>query len=436
MKKLFVTLFSFMIAAMSVHAQMEPSKALSKAGKALSSYNLDPSSNKAKLDEAIELIEIATNSPETNGSFKTWNTRGEIYDALASIDFNQLIIDPSHVPAHPEAALTAVESFQKAYELAEKKYQFKEVLSNMSSAALKLNIFANSYIQQQKYADAFQALEKVYQVNKFLKEQGKDPVVQDEEIQNHIFVMAYCAQLAGNKEAAKKYYKELYEAGTAEPTVYAQYFNLLAEEGDSTAIDILNKGREMFPENTEILFAEINYYIREEKFDILEVKLKQAIEREPENPSVYSALGNVYMNLFQQEFETNGESDLAKKYFEDALNYFNKSLELNPKQFDALYSIGSMYYNKAVILVKQANELPLSENKKYDELVAKSNALMDQALPYFKRAESINPNDTNTLIALKEIFARKNDFDMVKEFSNRLENVKNGQQNAEPYFKM
>lgn len=425
-----------MMVAVALNAQMEPSKALSKAGKALSSYNLDPSSNKAKLDEALELIEIATNSPETNGSFKTWNTRGEIYDAQAAIDFNQLIIDQGHIPVHPEAAFEAVNSFQKAYELAEKKYEFKDALKGLSTAASKLNIFANSFIQQKQYDKAFEALELVYTVNDFLKEEGQDPVVSDEEIGNHVFVMAFCAQLAGNREAAKKYYKQLYDAETQEATVYAQYFNLLNDEDAPNALEVLEKGRKLFPENTEILFAEINYYIRAEKFDILEVKLKEAIEREPDNPSVYSALGNVYMNLFQQEFETNGETDLAKKYFDDALNYFNKSLELNPNQFDALYSIGSMYYNKAVILVKQANELPLSESKKYDALVAQSNELMNEALPYFKKAESINPNDTNTLIALKEIFARQNNFDLVKEFTTRLDNVKNGIENKESYFKM
>ncbi|MAT53618.1 MAG: hypothetical protein CMN32_04000 [Saprospirales bacterium] len=436
MKKLVVTLLSFVMVVMALNAQIEPSKALSKAGKALSSYNLDPSSNKAKLDEALELIEIAANSPETNGSFKTWNTRGEIYDALASVDFNQLIIDQTHVPAHPESAFTAVESFQKAYELAQKKYEFKDALKGLASAASKLNIFANSYIQQKKYGEAFKALELVYTVNNFLKEQGKDPVVNDEELDNHVFVMAFCAQLSGDKESAKKYYKQLYDAGTQEATVYAQYFNLLNEEGDPNALEVLEKGRKMFPDNTEILFAEINYYIKQEKFDVLEIKLIEATEREPDNPSVYSALGNVYMNLFQQEFETNGDTELAGKYFNDALKYFNKSLELNPKQFDALYSIGSMYYNKAVILVKQANELPLSETKKYNELVEKSNELMNEALPYFKKAESINPNDTNTLIALKEIFARQENFDLVKEFTTRLDNVKNGVENTESYFKM
>jgi hypothetical protein len=87
-----------------------------------------------------------------------------------------------------------------------------------------------------------------------------------------------------------------------------------------------------------------------------------------------------------------------------------------------------------VELVKKANELPLTKAKEYDALIKESNTLMDTSLPYFKRSESINPNDINTLIALKEIFARMNNFDMVKEFTARFDNVQNGGKNETSYF--
>lgn len=435
MKKLIFSLLTLFSVYGVMFSQQDPSKALGKAGRALSSYNLDPASNKAKLNEAIELIKIAANSPETNGLFKTWSTRGEIYDALASQDFNRLIIDSEHQPQHPESAMEALNSFIKALELAAKKYETKEALEGIKSAGSKVNIFSNSYIKAQEYDKAYASLDRVFSSNKLLLENGKDPLIPEPEIDNHLFVMAYCAQLAGMKDSAKKHYSELYDKGSNEPSVYAQYFNLLNDEGDEKALEVLTKGRQLFPDNTEILFAEINYYIRLEKFDVLEEKLKDAIEREPNNASVYSALGNVYMNLFQHEFEANGESAQAQEYFGSAKKYFDGALGINSKQFDALYSIGSMYYNKAVILVKQANELPLNETEKYNKLVARSTELMDGALPYFKRAEALDPNDINTLVALKEIFARRNDFELVKEFSDRLENVHNNIPNDQPYFK-
>ncbi len=437
MKRVLITLLSLLVFTLATQAQEDPGKALSKAGKALSSYNLDPSSNAAKLDEAISMIEIAAKSSETNSDVKTWQTRGEIYTAVADADFKQIIVNPEFIPTDRsiEASFKAVESFKKALELAQKKYQTRDALKGLKEIGQKINMFANQLIKGQQYGKAAKLLELVFEVDDILKNKGEEGIIQPEEFDNTTFVMAYCFQIDGKKDKAIKYYQQLYEKGTEEPTVYAQLFNLLNEKEDPKALEVLEAGRKKFPEDTEILFAEINYYIKLEKYDVLEQKLKEAIEREPNNPSVYSALGNVYMNLFQEEFEKNGDSDLAKQYFQNALNYLEKAIELDPKKFDAYYSIGSMYYNKAVILVKQANELPLSENKKYEELMAQSTELMNTALPYFKKAEAINPNDINTLIALKEIFARRNEFDLVKEFTTRLEKVQNGEENTEPYFK-
>ena len=61
--------------------------------------------------------------------------------------------------------------------------------------------------------------------------------------------------------------------------------------------------------------------------------------------------------------------------------------------------------------------------------------LFDQALPYFKRSESIAPNDINTLIALVEIFARKEDEVISLAMKKRLDIVKAGGKNQTSYFK-
>ena len=93
---------------------------------------------------------------------------------------------------------------------------------------------------------------------------------------------------------------------------------------------------EKFPENTEILFAYINYLIGEGQYGELENALKKAIAAEPTNPSVRSALGNVYMNLFTEEYADNGDTELSKDYFTKALDYFQQAIDIDPKQFDAI----------------------------------------------------------------------------------------------------
>ncbi len=436
MKKLLFSLLALFFFSTLIFSQEDPKKALSKAGRALGAYNLNPTDNDAKLNEAKEMIEIAATSDEMAGQFKTWQTRGEIYNTYSEKDMAMLSMgaEANFTPKHIDAPYTAAESFEKALSLAQKKFEKKDALSGLNEAARKLNQIGNYQINKQDYAGAFKSLYKVYEVNNLLLEKGGEAVINAEEINNQKFVMAYCAQAGGNSAAAKGLFKDLYEAGTDEPSVYAQYFNILNAEEDPEALKVLEEGRTKFPENTEILFAQINHLIQKGDYKKLETVLQDAVKAEPNNPSVRSALGNVYMNLFTDEYSVENESDLSKDYFAKSLDYFNQAIELEPKQFDALYSIGSLYFNKAVEIIKVANELPLDQSKKYDAMTKEANGLMETALPYFKNAESLNANDMNTLIALGEIFARMNDFEKSGEFKKRLQTLKDGGTNEASYF--
>ena len=87
--------------------------------------------------------------------------------------------------------------------------------------------------------------------------------------------------------------------------------------------------------------------------------------------------------------------------------------------------------------LQEIGKLPLTKenDRKYAEKEKEVNAMFERALPYFQKAESINPNDQNTLIALKEIFARKNDLEKSSDFKKRLETVQGGGKNPTSYFK-
>ena len=50
-------------------------------------------------------------------------------------------------------------------------------------------------------------------------------------------------------------------------------------------------------------------------------------------------------------------------------------------------------------------------------------AIFDQALPYLEKAEKIDPSDKNTIIALKEIYARKGNFEKSNLYKARLEKM-------------
>lgn len=439
MKKFVAGLIALVIFTNFVSAQDDPEKALNKADKALAAYaqNLDPTSSEAKLNEAVQLIEVAAAADVNKGKVKTWQTRGEIYNALSDKDLTSMIKDPEFKPKNPEAPLKAAESFLKAAELATKKFETKEAVKGMTESAGKLNNIGNSQIKRNDYAGAYKSLDMVMQVNEVVVKNGNEPIIPADDMPNHKYVVAFCASAAGNKEVASKLFKELIDADKAEAPVYAQYFDILYKDGNKDeAWKIFEKGQEKYPTSTELLFAGINAKIVEKDYDKLKKMLAKAIAAEPENASIYTALGNVYMSLFNEEYAKNGNNETATSYFDESLKYFNTAVTKDPKQFDAIYSIGSLYFNKAVEIIKVANGLPMDKEsqKKYTAMMEESKQLMATALPYFQKTEAMEPNDLNTLIALSEIFARQND-PKSQEFKTRLEKVRAGGKVDSSYFK-
>lgn len=383
------------------------------------------------------MMDIAAAADVNKGKVKTWQTKGEIYNALSDQDLMGMLKNPDYSPLHPEAPMVAAESFIKALEVATKKYETKDALQGMAESVGKLNNIGNSQIKAQDYKGAFKSLEMVMKVDEVVRKNGGDPVIADADMNNHKYVVAFCASAANEKGVAKKLMKELYEGGSEEASVYAQYFDMLYKDGQKDeAWKVFDKGQTKFPSSTEIMFAGINAKIAEQDYPALKKLLEKAVAAEPNNPSVYTAMGNVYMNLFNDEFAKDKTSATAKNYFDESLNYFKQAIAIDANQFDAIYSIGSLYFNKSVEVIKVANALPMNAEgqKQYKVLMAEATELMATALPYFQSTEKMQPNDLNTLIALSEIFARTNDYEKSKEFKARLELAKSGKDVGSSYF--
>jgi len=124
--------------------------------------------------------------------------------------------------------------------------------------------------------------------------------------------------------------------------------------------------------------------------------LEEAIANEPEKAELHFALGSA--------------KDTQKDY-EGARASYEKAAELNPEYFDAYYNLGAIYYNQAAEITKKMNELGLDEQTEYDKYQVQSVDLFKQALPFFEKGHGINATDRNTIIALKEIYAKIGDFD-------------------------
>jgi tetratricopeptide (TPR) repeat protein len=219
-------------------------------------------------------------------------------------------------------------------------------------------------------------------------------------------------------------------------SIYEALYQIESEKDVNAAYVYLEEGRKLFPDETSLLFVDINHHLKIGKLDVLIDKLKAAIAKEPNNVSLYTVLGSVYDNLYQKTAET--DKAKAEEYFNSSLDYYNQAVAKDPKNVDAVYSIGALYYNAAAVITQKMtaleNDYSKEGLKKYKEMRDQVFAQFDKALPFFKKAESLDPNDSNTLIALKEIFAKKNDLTTSTEFKKRLETVQGGGKNAKSYF--
>ncbi|MEZ4909132.1 MAG: tetratricopeptide repeat protein [Saprospiraceae bacterium] len=426
MKKIIFILLSIILTGTMINAQ-DSKDLLKKSNKLLTSFYFDQNENANDLVEASKLIDQALELPDAQSNWKAWLTKGKIYNEIANADVKSKILDPKYVIKNPDAAITAFEALKKASTVLEKPKQITEVLKLMQETENHLNNIAAYDFQDGNYSASYQNFKRTFEAYDLFKQNGEekdsrlsDPATMSEQ---NLYT-GYSAYYGENKNDALKYFKALADNDTDQPFVYEALFNIYADQNNETeAMKYLETGRNKFSNDTGLLYAEINYYIKKGKLNELIDKLKTAIELDPKNVTVYTTLGSVYDQLNTKAYE-NGDSTAQKEYFNDALTYFNKALEIEPNNFDATYSIGALYYNHAANYTqeinKYANDFSSAGTKKYNDLKKQMLELFTTAKPYFEKAYNINEKDLGVLQALSEISARQDKLDEAKIYRDKL----------------
>ncbi|MBT8219361.1 MAG: tetratricopeptide repeat protein [Bacteroidia bacterium] len=440
MKKLLSLAFLFVFAIGAASAQ-DITKQIKGAKKLVNAYKLN--NDISKITEAKSIIETIFKNDAAKSNFDALIAKGDVYAALSSHDSAEKLkaeaLGQTYEAQYVGMAVKALEAYKMALPLAEKGSQKKAVVSGYDNVDNALASEADAAFTSQDWDLGMKACEGILESSVFLEENGKTGIIADEETRD---LWEYYAGLAASNteqyDVARKHLSKLVKKGSTNGDVYKEMFNVAVAEGkEDEALGYLAKGREVDPENATLLFAEINYLIKKEEYGKLETLLKVAIEREPDNPSVYSTLGTVYNQLFKKSNDE-GDKAKAKEYFDKALDYYNQALGVDSEFFNAIYSIGELYYNSAAAVITdlQALESDYSKEglKKYEAKKEEMMTFFDSALPYFKRAEKLDPNDRNTMIAMKEIFARKGDIETSNQIKERIDKLTAGEKFEKPFF--
>ncbi|WP_375584712.1 hypothetical protein [Cyclobacterium xiamenense] len=445
MNKIIVGMLALVLVAVSVQAQQADARA---AKRALAEYRLDPHASTAKLKKAIAAI-LPEPAGEDVSDPRFYILKGEIFNTLAS----QIVLvkqtglgSLEELPQVDGVALKAFNALTTAVEkhaqsVNSPSYLLRDAMKGMQEAQGMLYNFGSYAFEALDYGSAYLHFSSGLACHEILKSQGEGSVLDDAyALMDQKYVTGMAALNNQMPEAAKPLLEELYQANYDNPAIYEGLYTVHAN-GEAANLDAayryLKTGREKYPQDASLLFAEINHFLKLSRLDELTDRLKTAINREPENQSLYLTLGSVYDNLYQRESSA-GNSEQADKYFDQAFTYYSQSLEKDPTNFDALYSTGTLYYNRAASLTMTLSEMSgdfsAAGRGQFEALEAEVFAAFDKALPYFQKAEGINPNSVETLIALKEIYARINEPETSDALEERLEHLRNGGTNATSFF--
>ncbi len=411
----------------------DPEKDVKKADSKVASFYLDPSANVSKLWDAKTLIDGASENDVVKNQVRTWAVKGKVYNAICSHESDSILIGQQFGKPYKvkfrDAALTAYQSWLKSKELATKGHESKDALEALSETYRYLNNYGIQAYEAGDFKSAYNHFDAVVKIDQMLLAANMKPVLTTpEELNKQKYLSAACAINANMLDVAFPYLEDLRKANYSESFIYEGLYKYYLDKDEKKAEDALAEGREKFPNETALLFNEINHYLKKGRLNELVDKLKIAIEKEPGNVSVRTTLGNVYDNLCQKEWEA-GAMDKGNEYYTQAEKYYKEALAISGTDFNSLYSLGALYYNKAALISKEANKLSSDYTKegtrKYNDKKAEMESYFDKALPYFEQAEKIDPKDKNTLIALKEIFAKKSQFDKSNAYKVKLEALGN-----------
>ncbi len=227
------------------------------------------------------------------------------------------------------------------------------------------------------------------------------------------------AEIGRNFPRAYKIYSELETMGYDEPILYSSLSNVAMALGDTMkSEEFALKGRELYPENLDLIFAEANIHIFGGNIDRARDILNLAIEKDPENPNLYFAFGANYDKMAQDTTYTEEEREFA---FQEAVKAYEIAIELAPDYFDAVYNLGVLYFNKGIKIYEEADERLRQSHDfvQYEKDEKEFRDIWLQAQPYLERAkEMIDENDPNfqvVILSLVELYARTNQPEKMEE---------------------
>ncbi len=181
----------------------------------------------------------------------------------------------------------------------------------------------------------------------------------------------------------------------------------IAKGDEKAALEAIANAKKIYPNDYTLVISEANIYFElgdNEKF--LE-GLKKAITIKPNDPLLHYNVGVITMD---------------QGFSHEAIAHFEKAIELKPDYSDAYNNIGAAIIEKTKPIVEEMNN-NLSNFDKYDALLLKQKAVYREALPYYEKAYEYNPKSADLVRTLASLYEILEMYDKQKEMRTLLESM-------------
>ncbi len=146
----------------------------------------------------------------------------------------------------------------------------------------------------------------------------------------------------------------------------------------------------------------VNYYLQNKDFDKAFETINQAIAKEPNNAQYYNIQGVLYENVEKRP---------------EAMEAYKKATELDPNNANALYNYGRQLCETAYAL----NDAAPTSQQEYDTYRAeKLVPLFEQAAEILERAYTANPDNSDVLKYLENVYYNLNDEAKLNDVRKRM----------------
>jgi len=357
------------------------------------------------LDKAKQFIDLASQDPETKVWAKTWKLKGDIY-------FNiQNTKDDKYKKLDSNAIQVAYDSYQKASELDTKKEYTDDILTSLLKCG---DVYYNKgaqYFGAAKYEQAMNCFAKTVEINSMVG--NTDSLA--------TFNAGVSAMNAKLYDKAKEYFIKDLKINYKNPALYYDLSNICKDEKNiPKAMDIVKRGRKIYADNTSLMVEEVNIYLANGMMKETKGLLDTLIKISPNDPKLYFAFGGAYEAYANDSTKSQADRDTS---FNNAAKSYKRAIELKPDYFDAVYEIGALYFNDGIKLYLDADKM-VNDMDKYNLMKTKFEQRWKDALPYLERAQQLMPNDRQTLISLKQLYARTSQMDKLKAVNEKLQSLK------------